>query len=111
MIVSEARMAEKQLRRDAHRSTAELEAALRRYPTVQNQVAKPLVWTKTADDAILESVARFCKRTCGSGTVAQREPVMESRHSPARLVDSLPGLAGKSHQPWRLHHPTMRHAR
>jgi transposase len=61
-----ATLTEKQLRRGTHRSTAELEAALRRYLTVQNQVAKPLVWTKTAD-AILESVARFCKRNYDSG--------------------------------------------
>jgi hypothetical protein len=43
-----------------HRSTTELEAALRRYLVAQNQLAKPFVWTKTSD-AILESVARFCK--------------------------------------------------
>ena len=61
-----ATLTEKQLRRGTHRSTAELEAALRRYLTVQNQLAKPFVWTKTAD-AILESVARFCKRTSDSG--------------------------------------------
>jgi transposase len=61
-----ATLTEKQLRRGTHRSTAELEAALRRYLTVQNRVAKPFVWTKTAD-AILESVARFCKRTSDSG--------------------------------------------
>lgn len=61
-----ATLTERQLRRGAHRSTVELEAALRRYLTVQNQVAKPFVWTKTAD-AILESVARFCKRTSDSG--------------------------------------------
>jgi transposase len=61
-----ATLTEKQLRRGTHRSTAELEAALRRYLSVQNQVAKPFVWTKTAD-AILESVARFCKRTSDSG--------------------------------------------
>jgi transposase len=61
-----ATLTEKQLRRGTHRSTAELEGALRRYLTVQNQVAKPFVWTKTAD-AILESVAHFCKRTSDSG--------------------------------------------
>ena len=61
-----ATLTEKQLRRGTHRSTSELEAALRRYLTVQNQVAKPFAWTKTAD-AILESVARFCKRTSDSG--------------------------------------------
>ena len=61
-----ATLTQRQLRRGVHRSTTELEAALRRYLTVQNQVAKPFVWTKTAD-AILESVARFCKRTSDSG--------------------------------------------
>jgi transposase len=61
-----ATLTEKQLRRGTHRSTAELEAALQHYLTVQNQVAKPFVWTKTAD-AILESVARFSKRTYDSG--------------------------------------------
>lgn len=61
-----ATLTERQLRRGVHRSTAELEVALRRYLSVQNQVAKPFVWTKTAD-AILASVARFCKRTSDSG--------------------------------------------
>jgi transposase len=61
-----ATLTERQLRRGVHRSTAELEAALRRYLAAQNQLAKPFVWTKTAD-AILESVARFCKRIYDSG--------------------------------------------
>jgi hypothetical protein len=65
-------MTEKQLRRDAHRSTAELKAALRGYLTAQNQVANPLVWTKTAD-AILESVARLCSELRLT-TLAHREP-------------------------------------
>jgi transposase len=61
-----ATLTERQLRRGVHRSTVELEAALRRYLAVQNQLAKPFVWTKTAD-AILESVARFSKRIYDSG--------------------------------------------
>jgi transposase len=61
-----ATLTERQLRRGVHRSTAELEAALRRYLAAQNQLAQPFVWTKTAD-AILESVARFCKRIYDSG--------------------------------------------
>src|SRR5487761_139356 len=56
-----ATLTERQLRRGVHRSTVELEAALRRYLSVHNQLARPLVWAKTAD-AILESVARFSKR-------------------------------------------------
>src|SRR5579864_3379634 len=61
-----ATLTERQLRRGVHRSTAELEAALRRYLTVHNQFAKPFIWTKTAD-AILENVARFSKRIYDSG--------------------------------------------
>ncbi len=55
-----ARLTEKQLRRGAHRSTRELETAIKRYLALTNQEPKPFVWTKTADQ-ILESVARFCR--------------------------------------------------
>jgi len=61
-----ATLTERQLRRGVHRSTAELEAALRRYLAAHNQLAKPFVWTKTADE-ILENVARFSKRIYDSG--------------------------------------------
>jgi transposase len=61
-----ALLTDKQLRRGVHRSTRELEAAIERYLDVHNEDPKPFVWTKTAD-AILESVARFCRRTSGSG--------------------------------------------
>lgn len=59
-------LTERQLRRGVHRSTRELEEALRRYLETYNQDPKPFVWTKTADE-ILEAVARFCKRTSDSG--------------------------------------------
>ena len=59
-------LTERQLRRGVHRSTRELEEALRRYVENYNQDPKPFVWTKTADE-ILEAVARFCKRTYNSG--------------------------------------------
>ncbi len=55
-----------QLRRGVHRSTRELEAAIRRYLMLHNEHPKPFVWTKTADD-ILASVARLCKRISDSG--------------------------------------------
>lgn len=55
-----------QLRRGAHRSTEELEAAIHRYLSTHNDNPKPFVWTKTADE-ILASVARFCQRTSASG--------------------------------------------
>ena len=61
-----ALLTEKQLRRGVHRSTRELETAIKRYLTVTNESPKPFVWTKTADE-ILEAVARFCRRTSDSG--------------------------------------------
>jgi transposase len=61
-----AALTEKQIRRGVHRSTRELENAIRYYIEISNQHAKPFVWTKTADE-ILASVARFCKRISDSG--------------------------------------------
>lgn len=61
-----ALLTEKQIRRGVHRSTDELIAAINHYIAISNENPKPFVWTKTADE-ILESVARFCRRTSGSG--------------------------------------------
>jgi transposase len=61
-----AALTEKQLRRGVHRSTHELEAAIRRYIELTTTQPKPLVWTKTADE-ILASLARFCHRISNSG--------------------------------------------
>src|SRR5882724_214106 len=61
-----AALTEKQLRRGVHRSTRELEAAIRRYIDITNERPKPFRWTKTADE-ILESVARFSHRISNSG--------------------------------------------
>ena len=60
-----AALTEKQIRRGVHRSTRELEEAIRRYIEISNQHAKPFVWTKTADE-ILAAVGRFCKRISDS---------------------------------------------
>jgi hypothetical protein len=49
-----------------HRSTLQLENAIRRFIDHHNRNPKPFVWAKSADQ-ILESVARFCKRTLDSG--------------------------------------------
>jgi transposase len=57
-----AMLTEKQLRRGTHRSTRELEDAIRLYLAVYNESPKPFVWVKTADQ-ILDSVRRFCLRT------------------------------------------------
>jgi transposase len=61
-----AALTEKQLRRGVHRSTRELELAIRRYIDLGNTHPKPFIWTKTADE-ILASVARFCQRISNSG--------------------------------------------
>src|SRR6266850_508463 len=61
-----AGLTEKQLRRGVHRSTRELQDAIRHYLELKNRHPKPFIWTKTADQ-ILESVARFCKRISNSG--------------------------------------------
>jgi transposase len=61
-----ALLTEKQLRRGVHRSTRELQTAIRTYLEHHNRHPKPFIWTKTADQ-ILDSVARFCKRISNSG--------------------------------------------
>ena len=60
-----AELTEKQIRRGVHRSTRQLEHAIRGFIDHHNQNPKPFVWTKSADQ-ILDSVARFCKRTLDS---------------------------------------------
>ena len=61
-----ALITERQIKRATHRSTRELEDAIREYLSVHNNHPKPFVWTKTADQ-ILASVARFCQRISDSG--------------------------------------------
>ncbi len=57
-----ALLTEQRIKRGAHRSTAELEAAIESYIDARNADPKPFRWTKSADD-ILASVERFCQRT------------------------------------------------
>jgi transposase len=61
-----ATLTERQIRRGTHRSTVELEQAIRDYLAANNRNPKPFMWTKTADQ-ILESIQRFCMRTSNSG--------------------------------------------
>jgi transposase len=56
----------RQIKRGAHRSTRELEQAIRSYLNIYNEDPKPFIWTKTADE-ILASLARFCSRISDSG--------------------------------------------
>jgi hypothetical protein len=54
-------LSQRQIKRGSHRSTLELEKAIRNFLDVHNQDPKPFVWHKTADE-IIESVGRFCTR-------------------------------------------------
>ena len=53
---------EKQLKRGVHRSVRAVEAAVYEFLDATNEDAKPFEWKKTADQ-ILDSIARFCRRT------------------------------------------------
>ncbi|MFL6717021.1 MAG: transposase [Burkholderiaceae bacterium] len=56
-----ATLTEKYLRRGTHRSTRQLEEAIRRYLDSYNANPRPFVWSKSAND-ILASLERFCIR-------------------------------------------------
>ena len=60
-----ATLTTKQIRRGTHRSTRQLEDAIRKYLDTYNAHPKPFAWTKSADD-ILRSIERFCLRTSNS---------------------------------------------
>ncbi len=57
-----AKLTDKQIRRGVHRSTRELEAAIKDYIDDTNADPKPFKWTKSATD-ILASITRFCHAT------------------------------------------------
>jgi transposase len=61
-----ALLSARQIKRGSHRSTIELERAIRQYLELNNREPTPFIWTKSADE-ILASLARFCKRTSDSG--------------------------------------------
>lgn len=54
-------LTQRQIKRGSHRSTLELENAIRHYLDIHNQHPQPFVWHKTADE-IIDSVGRFCTR-------------------------------------------------
>jgi transposase len=54
-----ALLTERQIKRGSHRSTVELERAIRDYLAAYNRNPTPFVWHKTVDQ-IIESVGRFC---------------------------------------------------
>jgi transposase len=57
-----ANLTEHQIRRGVHRSTSQLEKAIRDYIKTVNDHLRPFRWTKSADD-ILAPVKRFCLTT------------------------------------------------
>jgi transposase len=59
-------LADRMIRRGAHRSVQALEADIRAWVANWNNDPKPFIWTKTAQE-ILESLARFCQRISGAG--------------------------------------------
>ena len=61
-----ATLTEKQIRRGTHRSTRQLEDAIRRYLEIYNAEPQPFIWAKSADD-IMASIERFCLRISNSG--------------------------------------------
>jgi transposase len=61
-----AALTEKQIKRGTHRSTRQLEDAIRLYLATHNENPSPFAWVKTADE-ILANIARFCARTSGAG--------------------------------------------
>jgi len=61
-----ATITEQYIRRGTHRSTRQLEQAIRQYLDLNNANPTPFVWTKSADD-ILASIKRFCLRISDSG--------------------------------------------
>ena len=60
-----AELTEKQIRRGTHRSTRQLEQAIRDYLARYNDDPKPFAWTKSANE-ILASIERFCLRISNS---------------------------------------------
>ena len=61
-----AELTQKWLRRGTHRSTRELETAIRTWIDTWNDDPRPFVWHKTADE-ILDTLAQYCQRISASG--------------------------------------------
>ena len=73
-----ALLTEKQLRRGVHRSTQELEQAIRRYIDTVNANPRPFRWTKSADD-ILATIKRFCLRTLDTANGRRKSAKLQNR--------------------------------
>jgi multidrug transporter EmrE-like cation transporter/transposase len=99
-----ATLTQSYIRRGTHRSTQQLEQAIRRYLEHHNTDPKPFVWSKSADD-ILASIERFCLRTSNSRqghTLTSAPPWQPTRTErcnglPHRQRSRQPGSAMSSH--------------
>ena len=60
-----ATLSQRQIKRGTHRSTVQLENAIRQYLAIHNEHPAPFAWSKSADD-IFDSLARFCIRISDS---------------------------------------------
>jgi transposase len=75
-----AAITEKQIRRGVHRSTEDLETAIRACLDAVNADPKPFRWTKSTDD-ILAAIKRFCLKTLELASAqAEIATNSESRH-------------------------------
>jgi len=54
-------LTQRQIKRGAHTSVRQLEAAIKEFIAINNEAPKPFVWSKTADE-ILENTKRFALR-------------------------------------------------
>jgi transposase len=61
-----AELANRKLRRSAHRSVTGLEDDIRKWINEWNEDPEPFTWTTTADD-ILETVTEYCQRMSEAG--------------------------------------------
>ena len=59
-------LTEQKIKRGAHQSVRALEDAIRDWIDDWNTHPRPFIWTKTAEE-ILDSLARFCRRTSDAG--------------------------------------------
>ena len=61
-----AELTEKWVRRGTHRSTRELEQAIKHWIATWNEKPRPFVWTKSADE-ILATLSAYLQRISGTG--------------------------------------------
>ena len=75
-------LTDQMIRRGVHKSVQALEADIRAWIADWNQNPRPFIWTKTADE-ILDSLARYCQRISGAGTLRPPRAQALARRRPA----------------------------